>query len=123
MVSASNRYETVSSDNVNESTQHAFSIESLINRVDEIQRREQLETIQQLTLDNTLLQQLIINYQDQWCCTIDLLERSQEAVLLLQKAIEHSIQENVIAEKQWLSFWGIEKENAKNPGYSPAGWI
>jgi hypothetical protein len=123
MVSASSRYETVSSDNVNESTKHAFSIESLINRVDEVQRREQLETIQQITLDNSLLQQLIINYQDQWCCTVDLLEKSQEAALVLQKAIKHSIQEDVIAEKQWLSFWGIEREDTKHSGYSPAGWL
>jgi hypothetical protein len=100
-----------------------FSIELLINRVEEVQRRDQLEVIQRLTLDNSLLQQLVINYQKQWCWTLDLLEKTQEAVLLMQKALERCIEADIAAEKDWLAFWGIGKEHTKRSGYSPAGWI
>jgi hypothetical protein len=88
----------------------AFSIELLINRVEEVQRREQLEVIQKLTLDNSLLQQHVIHYQEQWCWTMDLLEKTHEAVLLMQKALEHCIEEDIAAEQDWLTFWGIGRE-------------
>jgi hypothetical protein len=101
----------------------AFSIELLISRVEDVQRREQLEAIQKLTLDNSLLQQLVIQYQEQWCWTIDLLEKTHEAVLLMQKALEHCIEEDIAAEQDWLTFWGIGVQGTKRSGYSPAGWI
>jgi hypothetical protein len=101
----------------------AFSIELLINRVEEVQRREQLEAIQKLTLDNSLLQQLVIQYQEQWCLTVDLLEKTHEAVLLMQKALERCMEEDIAAEQDWLAFWGIGREGTKRSGYSPAGWI
>ena len=100
-----------------------FSIDCLLQSVEEFQRRDQLETIQRLTYDNSLLQYLVVEYQKKWCRTIDLLEKAQEAVLLLQRMLEHCIREDVAAEREWLAFWGIKKEGTQRPNYSPAGWI
>jgi hypothetical protein len=51
-----------------------FSLDLLINRVEELQRLDQLEAIQNLTRRNSLLQVIITEYQRQWYCTIDLIE-------------------------------------------------
>jgi len=101
----------------------AYSIDCLIQRVEEFQRRDQLETIQRLMHDNSLLEYLVVEYQKKWCRTIDLLEKAQEAALLLQRLLEHCIREEVAAEREWLGFWGIKNEGTQRPNYSPAGWI
>jgi hypothetical protein len=61
----------------------AFSVESLIQRVDEFQRRDQLETIERLIIENSLLQRRVIMYQKHWYLTIDLLEKAYKAILSL----------------------------------------
>jgi len=100
-----------------------FSIESLIKRVDEYQRRDHMETIERLTTENSLLQHVVVKYQKNWCLTIEILEKTHQAVLTLQKSLEHCINEDIAAERQWLAFWGIKKECATRQNYSPAGWI
>ena len=100
-----------------------FSLDLLISRVEEIQRRDQLELIQKLSIDNSRLQHLVVAYQRQWCCTIELLEKTQEAVLLLQKTLERCFGESMTAERNWLAFWGMGQEDGKVCDYSPAGWI
>ncbi|KAH7108758.1 hypothetical protein B0J11DRAFT_449477 [Dendryphion nanum] len=100
-----------------------FSVGSLIKRVDEYQRRDHMETIETLTTDNSLLQHVIVKYQKNWCLTIEILEKTHQAVLTLQKALEHCIDEDIAAERQWLAFWGIKKECTTRQNYSPAGWI
>jgi hypothetical protein len=92
-----------------------FSIESLIQRVDEFRRRDHMDTIERLTAENLLLQQVIVKYQTNWCLTIETLEMTHRAVLTLQKALETCINEDIAAEKEWMPFWGIKKESA--------GWI
>lgn len=47
-----------------EETSEDFSIESLLQRVDEFQKREQLETLWRLTIKNSLLQKHITCYQE-----------------------------------------------------------
>ena len=51
-----------------------FSIDCLIHRVEEFQRRDQLETIQRLTHDNSLLQHLVAEYQKKRGKTIFVVE-------------------------------------------------
>ncbi|KAH7111850.1 hypothetical protein B0J11DRAFT_512092 [Dendryphion nanum] len=100
-----------------------FSIECLIKRVDEYQRRDHMETIERLTTENSLLQHVIVKYQKNWCWTIEILEKTHQAVLTLQKALEYCIDEDIAAERQWLAFWGIKKECTTRQNYNPAGWI
>ncbi|PSN58741.1 hypothetical protein BS50DRAFT_580495 [Corynespora cassiicola Philippines] len=103
--------------------EEVFSIESLIDRVEEMQRRDQLDTLHKLTLDNSLLQQLILDYQQHWCWTIHLLETTHEAARSLQKALGHCFKEDVAAERRWLEFWGVTREHEKPSEYRGAGWI
>ena len=100
-----------------------FSFESLINRVDEFQRRDYLDTIERLTIENSLLENVVVKYRRNWCLTIDVLENAYQAMLTLEKALENYIIEDIAAEKQWLLFWGIKKECTMRQNYSPAGWL
>jgi hypothetical protein len=102
-----------------------FSIDLLLSRVEELQRSEKLATLQKLTHRNALLRDVIIEYQQQWCCALNLLEKTQEARLSIHRAIEHCVSESAAAEKIWLAYWGIRKEHVKNPPGSSsfATWI
>jgi hypothetical protein len=106
-----------------ETHDETFSVDLLIDRVEELQRIDQLETIQELMRKNSLLQQVAIEYQRQWCCTIDLLDKAQEAVLVLQRTVEHFSTENEAAERAWLAAWGIERSETDLRTGNPAGWI
>ncbi|KAF2818272.1 hypothetical protein CC86DRAFT_309560 [Ophiobolus disseminans] len=100
-----------------------FSLDLLIHRVEELQRIDQLETLQNLTRQNSLLQDVVKEYQRRWCCTISLLEKTLEAVFSLQKAIKHFEIEREAAERVWLASWGIERPIVDLQTYNPAGWI
>jgi uncharacterized protein YbgA (DUF1722 family) len=100
-----------------------FSLDLLINRVEEIQRLDQLETIQNLTRKNSLLQDVVTEYQRQWYCTIDLIEKTQEAVLILQEVIQHFNVEIEAAERAWLASWGIQRPEADMKMCYPADWM
>ena len=100
-----------------------FSIESLIQRVEEFQKRDYLATLDKLTVENFDLQQRILHYQGEWCSMLDLLECVHESILKLQNALGKCFQEQMEAERYWLASWRI-KDNAPNDSaYSPAGWI
>ncbi|KAF3049107.1 hypothetical protein E8E11_008469 [Didymella keratinophila] len=113
-VSTEDRYET---------QEEIFALDLLIDPVEELQRIDQLETIQELTRKNSLLQQVTVEYQRQWCCTIDLLDKAQEAVLVLQRTVEHFSAENEAAERAWLASWGIERSGTDLRTGNPGGWI
>lgn len=100
-----------------------FSIESLIDRVDEFQRRDYLETIERLNSENGLLQHLVLKYQRDWCFKIETFVKAQEAVLLLQKALEQSVKEGTAAAKDWLDFLGIREDCSDYQSRRPTGWI
>jgi hypothetical protein len=94
----------------------------LAQKVEEFQRMHQLEAIERLTIENTTLQNDIVNYQKLWCSTIELLEVAHQALQSLERAFGDCIDEDIAAEKDWLAFWGIKKEY-RCQNYSPAGWI
>ncbi|EXJ56216.1 uncharacterized protein A1O5_12672, partial [Cladophialophora psammophila CBS 110553] len=101
----------------------AFSIESLIQRVEEFQRRDHLETLVQLTTENSDLQQRILYYQEEWCSTLDLLQHIHEALLQLQNALGRCFQEQMEAERCWLASWRTRGNAPGESGYSPTRWI
>lgn len=106
-----------------EMQEEMFSLDLLIDRVEELQRIDKLEAIQKLTHENSLLQEVAVEYQKQWCCTIDLLEKTQEAVLVLQRVVEYFSAENEAAERAWLAAWGIERSEVDLQTCNFAGWI
>src|SRR6266480_7660380 len=114
-------YETELPDTSPPTPIEAASFNLLVQRVEEFQRMHQLETIERLTTENTKMQNSIVKYQKLWCSTIKLLEEAYQALQLLQGAFENCIDEDIAAEKDWLTFWGIKKEH-RGQRYSPAGW-
>ena len=100
-----------------------FSIETLIQRVEEFQKRDQLESLERVTRENFLLQRRLVRYQEYWCSTLDLLQKAHEVVQSMHNALEKYTREEIAAERDWLAFWGIKMESTKDLGYSPGGWI
>jgi hypothetical protein len=69
-----------------------------------------LETLEKLTNENFLLHQLIAYYQENWGRTLGLLQKAQEALISLRSTLEKCVQEERVAERDWLAFWGISGE-------------
>jgi hypothetical protein len=65
-------YEREARETRSAALENIFSVHLLINRAEEFQRRDQMEILERLSLDNSLLQHLVVEYQKQWCRTIDL---------------------------------------------------
>lgn len=86
-----------------------FSLDVLINRIEELQRSDQLLTIERLTRKNHLLQRVAVQCQKHSCSTSELLEHTQHAVIELQIAVDRFCHENEAAERVWLATWGIER--------------
>src|SRR5687767_2988609 len=86
-----------------------ISIESLIHQVEELERSNQIETIERLTRENALIDQLIVAYQKRWYRMMELLEQAQQALAGLQMGFEHIISEEIAAEKGCLASWGIQR--------------
>jgi hypothetical protein len=97
------------------------SVGSLIQRVEEFQRRNELETLEKLTNEKSLLHRRIAYYRESWSRTLELLQKAQEALLSVSTALEKCFQEEKAAEKDWLAFWGIISEVKKDS--RQAGWI
>jgi hypothetical protein len=87
-----------------------FSIDSLTRQMQEVLRTGQLETINRLSAENSLLYHLIAAYRKQWSLIIDLIEQAQEALAALQRALGHCFSEEIAAERNWLAFGGPDDE-------------
>lgn len=72
-----------------------ISIESLIKRVEEFQKRDRLDTLEKLTAENSFLQQQIRQYQREWCSIIDLLSKTHKSFIRMQNALEKCFQEQI----------------------------
>jgi len=100
-----------------------FSIEFLIERGIESQKRDQLETLDKLTVENSALQQNILHYQKQWCSTLDMLQDMHEALLILQDALGKCFEEQLEAERSWLGIWRFNSDAPDDSSHRPNGWI
>jgi hypothetical protein len=80
----------------------ASSFDLLTQRVEEFQRMHQLETIDRLTIENTTMQNAVVQYQKLCCSTPELLEQALEALQSLYRAFENCVNEDVAAEEDWL---------------------
>jgi hypothetical protein len=102
-----------------------FSIDLLLSRVEELQRSEKLVALQKLTQKNALLQALIIEHQQQWCCTLNLLEKTHAAQLRVQQAVAQCVDKSAAAEQTWLGYWGLQRHQVggKKERATSAGWI
>ncbi|KAH9204869.1 hypothetical protein DL95DRAFT_318624 [Leptodontidium sp. 2 PMI_412] len=100
-----------------------FSIDDLLKKVEEFQRRQQLETLERITTENSWLEFHIARHRQDSTRTMNLLQEVYNAVILMQEALEKCRLEEMKANQAWLAFWGICEHPNTNPGARPAGWI
>ena len=100
-----------------------FSVEFLIESGIESQKRDQLKTLQKLTVTYSTLQCQVLHYQEQWCCTLDMLRAAYESLLILQNALRKCFEEQAEAEKSWLAIWRINFDAHGTSSNSTNGWI
>jgi hypothetical protein len=99
-----------------------MSIESLLRRVDEFQKMEELETLDRLEKENATLRHQLLCYQRSCRATMDLFKEAFEAVLLIQTALQTCNEEEEKANRDWLAFWGVHMETPSNLAYQPMEW-
>jgi hypothetical protein len=102
-----------------------FSIDLLLERVNEFQRRAELDTIESLRKENEQLRERITHLEKIWSLTATLLREPYEAVVILQGTLERSHYEKAAAEQDWLAFWGIKHESGQELGHEsqePSTW-
>jgi len=98
------------------------SFDLLARMIEESQRMHQLKNIKKLATENTKMQNAILQYQELGCKTVELFEKAYQALQTLKRAFGNCVDEDIAAEKDWLTFWGISKQH-RGQRYSPAGWI
>jgi hypothetical protein len=94
-----------------------FSIDLLLERVNEFQRRAELDTIESLRKENEQLRERITHLEKIWSLIATLLREPYEAVVILQGILERSHYEKAAAEQDWLAFWGIKHESGQELGH------
>jgi hypothetical protein len=99
-----------------------MSIESLLRRVDEFQKMEELETLDRLEKENAMLRHQVLCYQRSLRATTDLFKEAFEAVLLIQTSLQTCSDEENRANRDWLAFWGVHMETPSNLAYRPMEW-
>ncbi|PVH72507.1 hypothetical protein DL98DRAFT_72063 [Cadophora sp. DSE1049] len=100
-----------------------FSIDDLLKRVEEFQRRQQLETLERITTENSWLEYHIARHRQDSIRTMNLLQEIYNAVTLMQKALQQCRLEEIRANRSWLAFWGIREHPDTASEAPPAGWI
>jgi hypothetical protein len=91
--------------------------------VEEFQRRQQLETLERITTENSWLEYHIARHRQGSTRTMNLLQEIYNAVTLMQKALQQCRLEGIKANRSWLAFWGIREHPDTTPEAPPAGWI
>lgn len=100
----------------------ALSIESLIERVDNFQKMEELDTIERLEGENAILRHQISCYKRCLRVTMELFKETFESALLIRNALHDCNVEKEKADQDWLTFWGIRLRDASAMAYRPMEW-
>ncbi|KAH8650383.1 hypothetical protein BGZ60DRAFT_343965, partial [Tricladium varicosporioides] len=86
-----------------------FSIDDLLERVEEFQRRQQLETLERITTENSWLEYHIARHRQGSTRAMNLLQEIYDAVALIQKALQQCRLDEIKANQSWLAFWGVRE--------------
>lgn len=96
-------------------SENIFSFDGLIQYVGDFQKDDQIETIKRLGVEESHLEHLLTGYQKQWKILIDLLEKTYQVLLSLQRALRSCTGGDVTARvKGGAATQGIGR---------PVGWI
>jgi hypothetical protein len=117
--SYTSRVESTASSTLDES----YLVRSLIQRVEEFQRKDYFEALDKLTTETRRLHKVISHYQDEWCSTLDLLQQTEEILLSIRGALERCFEDQMEAERYWASSWRIQSDGPSYVGYNATGWI
>jgi hypothetical protein len=94
-----------------------FSIDGLLKKLEVFQRRQQLETLERIIMENSWMEHHIARYRESLSRTMKVLQEVYKAVALIQNGLEKCRQEESEADRAWLAFWGIRR------GDRQASWI
>ncbi|KUJ07254.1 uncharacterized protein LY89DRAFT_677879 [Mollisia scopiformis] len=98
-----------------------YSMNSLMNRLDEFQHAQQWECLERLTLENSWLEQHVTRHREKSARVAFLLREIEGAANEMQRALEACCSEEVAADRAWLAFWHVrEKQGAASGNGS---WI
>jgi hypothetical protein len=86
--------------------------------VDDFRKKVQLATLEQLTLENSSLEQCIVHYQQHWYLALETLKKAREALLLIHDALKQCL-----AEREGLALLTNEMNSRYCLHYDSAGWI
>ena len=100
-----------------------FSIDDLLKKVEEFQRRQQSDTLERITTENSWLESHIARHRQDSTRMTNLLQQMYNAVTSIEEALEKCRLEEMKANQAWLAFWGIRENPNTTPGTNQAGWI
>ncbi|KAJ8992735.1 hypothetical protein HRR80_002781 [Exophiala dermatitidis] len=99
-----------------------LSMEALLKRIDDFQRREELITIERLEKEISSLRYQISCHQRSLHVTFNLLQEAFDAAVLIKTALQTCDEEEEMANADWLAFWGIHIETRSALEYRPMEW-
>ncbi|RVX70300.1 hypothetical protein B0A52_05633 [Exophiala mesophila] len=99
-----------------------LSMEALLKRIDDFQRREEMITIERLEKEILSLRYQISCYQRSLHVTFNLLQEAFDAAILIKTALQKCDEEEEMANADWLAFWGIHIETRSALEYRPMEW-
>ena len=115
-----NRTEGVASavvDSFSQQEDEEFSIDALLKNLEVFQRRQQLETLERIIMENSWLEHHIARHRESLSRATKVLQDVYKAVALIQNALERCRRDESEADRAWLAFWGIRR------GGHQASWI
>ncbi|KAH6670170.1 hypothetical protein B0J14DRAFT_672021 [Halenospora varia] len=86
-----------------------FELQDLVHQVDESVGVAQLNTIEQLLQENTVLQEDVARHRRMWNVLMDLFDETFDMELLLRGSLEECKDKRSAAEVDWLASWGIRE--------------
>jgi len=84
-----------------------FALQDLVYQVDDLMRDGQLNTIEQLEMENSILQEEVVQYQRTWDAILEMFDEAYDTALLLRCSVEECEERISIAQADWLALWGI----------------
>ncbi len=99
-----------------------LSMDALLKKIDDFQMREELMTMERLETEISTLRYQISYYQRSLRATLDILQEGFDATVLIKAALQACVEEEEMANADWLAFWGIHIKTRSALEYRPMEW-
>lgn len=84
-----------------------FELQDLVYQVDDLVRVGQLNTIEQLERENSILHEEVGQYQRTWDAVLELFDEAFDMALLLRCSLEECEERISVAQADWLALWDV----------------